>query len=93
MNNAIDKYVKAHSKSHFINAILTVVLGPLGLLYTNWVAAIILGLIAFVTLSSILVPLVCWLLAIIIGVFSVIKHNRKVLASAELALDRQSNIA
>lgn len=84
MSEAIDKYIETHSKSQGLGFILTLLLGPLGLFYSSWVAALILCVIAIASAASIVGPIICWILAIIIGFASVSKHNEKVKATAAL---------
>jgi len=91
MNDAIKNYIKTHSKSQIAGFILTLLFGPLGLFYSNWVAALVLCLIAFFTLSTIVGPIFCWILSIIIGFFTVSKHNKKVSAAAALTNSGQLN--
>lgn len=88
MNDAVSAYVSAHSKSQMAGFILTLLLGPLGLFYSSWVAALILCVIAIASAASIIGPVICWLLAILISFFSVSKHNEKIKTAANLA---QSN--
>lgn len=57
---------------------LTLFLGPLGLLYSSVVGAIILGVLAVVTAPSVLGPIVCWVLSIPIGMYCVYDHNDNV---------------
>ncbi|MFK8066809.1 MAG: hypothetical protein AB8D52_01025 [Gammaproteobacteria bacterium] len=77
MSEAIDKYVETHSKSQGLGFILTLLLGPLGLFYSSWVAALILCVIAIASAASIIGPIICWILAMIIGFFAVSKHKNK----------------
>lgn len=90
MTVAVDMYVKTHSKSHVVSGILTVVLGPIGLFYSSWVAALILTVIAIASFQTIFIPIACWILAIGIGVWAVSKHNKKVMAVAALGAERAS---
>ena len=73
-------YIQAHSKSQVIGFILTLLFGSLGLFYSNVIMALILTVIAFTTLATVIVPVICWILSIIIGVSSVSSHNKKALA-------------
>jgi ABC-type phosphate/phosphonate transport system permease subunit len=86
MSEAIDKYIETHSKSQGLGFVLTLLLGPLGLFYSSWVAALILCVIAIASAASIIGPIFCWILAIIIGFFAVSKHNEKVKAAAALGV-------
>jgi len=85
MNELTDNYIKAHSKSQMASFFLTLLLGPLGLFYSSWVSALILCVIAIAGAATIVVPLICWVLAILIGGMGVTQHNEKVRASAALA--------
>ena len=86
MNDAVEAYISTHSKSNAIGFFLTLLFGPLGLFYCNWVAALILCVIAVVTAASIIGPVFCWLMAISISFYSVAKHNDKVKAAANLGI-------
>lgn len=85
MNNAVEAYIRTHSKSQIAGFLLTLILGPLGLFYSSWVAALILCVIAIVSAASIIGPIICWLLAILISFGAVSSHNEKVRATANLA--------
>ena len=85
MNDSVEAYVSTHSKSYLIGFILTFLLGPLGLFYSSWVAALILCVIAISTASTLVVPLFCWALALLINFPAVSRHNEKVRATANLA--------
>lgn len=84
MTDRIENYINSHSKSQIAGFLLTLFLGPLGLFYSSWVAALILCVIAFTTAISIIGPVLCWIVAIVISFFSVSKHNEKVRTTAEL---------
>lgn len=86
MSDAVQRYIETHSKSQILGFILTLLLGPLGLFYSSWVAALILSVIAISSAVSIIGPVLCWLLAILISFFAVSKHNDKVKAAAELGV-------
>ncbi|MGM0785635.1 MAG: hypothetical protein ACQEUM_16130 [Pseudomonadota bacterium] len=86
MNDAVERYVETHSKSQFLGFFLTLIFGPLGLFYSSWVAALILCVIAVLSAGSIIGPIICWLLAILISFFAVSKHNDKVKAAAALGV-------
>ena len=90
MSDKLDNYISAHSKSQLAGFLLTLFLGPLGLFYSSWVSALILCVIAIASAASIIGPVVCWLLAIIISFFSVNKHNDRVRATAELNHGQQT---
>ena len=86
MNDKVDAYIKAHSKSQGASFILTLLLGPLGLFYSSPIAALILCVIAIATAASIVGPVLCWILAILLGASGVSKHNEKVRSAAELGI-------
>ncbi|ODC05246.1 hypothetical protein BFW38_06360 [Terasakiispira papahanaumokuakeensis] len=65
-----------NQKSRTTSFVLTFLFGPLGLLYASWPAAIILGVIAFVTAVTLVGPAICWVLGMIIGDSATRKHNR-----------------
>jgi hypothetical protein len=45
--NAIENYINVNSKKKVTGALLDFFFGPLGLLYTNWIAAVLLTVMAF----------------------------------------------
>ncbi|EWH12069.1 hypothetical protein DS2_00055 [Catenovulum agarivorans DS-2] len=91
MNSKVEQYIKVHSKSYTLGFLLTLFLGPLGLFYCSWIAGLILLAIAVVTASTIIVPIVCWVLSMSISFIAVGKHNDKIKATAELSLVSDSN--
>lgn len=78
MDDAVNAYIRTHSKNQLSGFLLTLFLGPLGLFYSSWVAALILCVIAISTAASIIGPLICWILAILISFMTVSSHNEKV---------------
>lgn len=88
MSTPRDNYIKAHSKSQFVGFILTLLFGPLGLFYSGWVSAIILTVVAIASVSTLIGPIICWVLAIIISFFAVRNFNKKVTATADLTSSR-----
>jgi len=84
MSEEKEKYIAAHSKSQILGGVLTLIFGPLGLFYSSWIAALILCVIAVVSFSTIIGPVFCWVLAIIISLVTVSGHNKKVRATANL---------
>ena len=77
MSDKVQRYIEVHSKSQLLGFFLTLLFGPLGLFYGSWVAALILCVIAIATAASVIGPIVCWFLAILIGFLAVSKHNEK----------------
>lgn len=84
MENMFETYINSHSKSQLLGFLLTLVFGPLGLFYSNWIAGLILCLITFTSAASFVGPIVCWLLAIILSFFTVNNYNNKVRMTAGL---------
>lgn len=91
MNDAVEAYINTHSKSQLAGFFLTLILGPLGLFYSSWVAALILCVIAIVSASSIIGPVACWILAIITSFITVDSYNNKVVATANLNQSRPTS--
>ena len=58
--------------------ILTLLFGPLGLLYSSVIGALLLTIIAFVSFATVVGPVVCWILAVVIGDHCTYKHNKNV---------------
>lgn len=65
-------------KSRAVSFLLTLLLGPLGLLYSSIAGGIILIIVAVVSAPTIIGPIVCWLLAILIGDHCTHKHNKSI---------------
>ena len=65
-------------KSRLVSLVLTVLLGPLGLFYSSVVGGLILCVIAFVSLATVIGPVICWILAIAIGDHCTYKHNKNI---------------
>ena len=65
-------------KSRLASFLLTLFFGPLGLFYSSAVGALVLMIVAFVTFTSVIGPIVCWLLAIGIGDHCTVKHNQNI---------------
>ena len=86
MSDAVENYIKTHSKSQGLGFVLTLLLGSLGLFYSSWVAALILCVVAIVSAATIIGPIICWILAILIGFSAVSKHNEKIKAAAALGV-------
>lgn len=86
MSDAVEVYISAHSKSQLIGFFLTLLLGPLGLFYSSWIAALILCVIAIVSATTVIGPIVCWVLSMIISFVTVSSHNDKVKATAKLLI-------
>ncbi len=57
MNDTVQVYIDTHSKSQVAGFLFTLFLGPLGLFYSSWVAALILCVIAMISAATIIGPL------------------------------------
>lgn len=65
-------------KSRLVSLVLTVLLGPLGLLYASPAGGVILLVVAVVSAPTLVGPVVCWGLSIAWGDHSANKHNKAV---------------
>lgn len=63
-------------KSRLVSFLLTILFGPLGLLYSSIAGGLILTLIAVVFHWTIFIPILCWLLAIILGDSLTYRYNK-----------------
>ncbi|PTY35975.1 hypothetical protein BGP77_01225 [Saccharospirillum sp. MSK14-1] len=63
-------------KSYLITFLLTVFLGPLGLLYSSIAGGLILLIIALSTFFTVFMPILCWLLSIPLGLYATYRHNK-----------------
>jgi uncharacterized OB-fold protein len=64
------------SKSRGVSFILTLLAGPLGLIYANATWGIVLTVIAIATSPTIVGPVVIWFISILAGDSMVHKHNQ-----------------
>lgn len=65
-------------KSQVASFVCTLLLGPIGLLYSSIVGGVILSAIAILTAGTIIGPILCWPISILAGVLSVRSHNKNV---------------
>ncbi|WP_412497255.1 hypothetical protein [Vibrio fluvialis] len=65
-------------KSRLVSFCLTLLFGPLGLLYSSVIASLVLIVIAVLSASTVIGPVVCWVLAIAIGDHCSYKHNKNI---------------
>ena len=84
MTEATEAYIQSHSKSQTAGIILTLLFGPLGLFYSNWVAALILTVLAVVGSATIIIPILIWILSVVLTYPFVAKHNDKTKTTARL---------
>jgi hypothetical protein len=67
-----------NKKSRLVSLILTLLLGPLGLMYSSVIGGLILLVIAILSAPTLVGPLVCWFLAVVIGDSATHKHNKSI---------------
>lgn len=84
-NLNMQTYIATHSKSQLAGIFLTLFLGPLGLFYASWVAALVLCGIAVVSAATIIIPILCWPIAVVLSIAMVADHNDKVKAAANMS--------
>jgi hypothetical protein len=86
MNETKAAYIEAHSKSYLVGFFCTLLAGPIGLIYSNWVAGVLLALFFLITSipTAFLALLVGWPLSIVLSFALVASHNKKVTATANL---------
>ena len=65
-------------KSRGTAVLLAILLGPLGLLYASVVGGVILGIIAIATAPTVIGPIFCWFLSILVADHAAAKHNKAV---------------
>jgi hypothetical protein len=82
MNQAKSAYIVAHSKSQFVGLLLTFIFGPLGLIYSNLAAAVLLTVLSIPLFPFGLVLI--WPISMVVGVFTVRFHNLRVVGTANL---------
>lgn len=63
-------------KSRLASLALTILFGPLGLFYSAPLAAVILLVMALLTLGTLIGPVICWVLAIAWGDHATHRHNQ-----------------
>jgi len=63
-------------KSRMTSFVLTVIFGPLGLIYSTVVGAVLLSVLAILTFPTIVGPIACWVFAIAVGDHATYKHNQ-----------------
>lgn len=67
-----------NKKSQLVSFILTLLFGPIGLLYSTIAGSIGFMLIAFLTAPTVIGPIICWILSILVGAHYVSSHNHNV---------------
>jgi hypothetical protein len=74
--NHKERVMNLTPKSRTASFFLTLVLGPIGLLYTSIAGGVVLFLLAIITFPTIFGPIICWLLAICYGDHATVRHNQ-----------------
>ncbi|WP_016957327.1 hypothetical protein [Catenovulum agarivorans] len=82
MFDAIEAYIKAHTKSYRTGFILTLIFGPLGLIYSSFGASAALVIIMAATSRIEFAKFAIWILSSVVGFFTVKWHNKKVIEAA-----------
>jgi len=81
----VNDYVKKVGKSRLTSFVLTILLGPLGILYSSVGAGIVMLIIG--TLIAMAIPIIglffVWFLSIALGDHFTYKYNQKIIAQAE----------
>ncbi len=72
-----DQLLKDSSKSRITSFILTVLIGPLGLMYSSVLWGAVLTIIAVAGAATVVVPVVVWVLSILLGDSFTYNHNKK----------------
>ena len=70
--------LKSESKSRMTSFILTLLFGPIGLLYSSVLWGVILTLAAIVGIGTVIVPVAIWIISILMGDSLTYKHNQKI---------------
>lgn len=81
---AVEEYVAVAGKSRLTSFLLTLLLGPIGLLYASISWGIIMIIVAIISAPTGVGPLAVWVLSILIGDSMTHNHNEKLLAHTEL---------
>ena len=77
-------FVQTNQKSRLTSFILTLLFGPLGLLYSSVVGGIIMIVVAITTAPTGIGPVVAWVISIIWGDSATYNYNKKIEKQAEL---------
>lgn len=67
-----------HKKSKTTAVLLAFLLGPIGVLYAHALIGFIMIVIAIITASTVVIPLVLWLFGMFIAASAVDAHNKEV---------------
>lgn len=67
-----------NEKSRGTSFLLTLLFGPLGLFYSSIAGGIVLLIIALASAATIIGPVICWGMAILIGDHCTHRHNENI---------------
>ena len=70
--------LKSESKSRITSFVLTLLFGPIGLLYSSVLWGVILTLVAIVGATTIIIPVIIWIISILMGDSLTYGHNKKI---------------
>jgi len=78
------EFIEIESKSRIISLILTILLGPLGLMYSSVLWGVILLIVALVGAPTLFIPAGVWIVSIIAGDSATYNHNIKIEKQAKI---------
>ncbi len=81
---AASEVIKLQQKSRLTSFILTLLFGPLGLLYSSVIGGIIMIIVAIATAPTGVGPAIAWIISILWGDSATYAHNQKIKKQAEL---------
>lgn len=76
-------FQESESKSRIVSFILTVLIGPLGLMYSSVLWGAVLLIIAILGATTIVLPVGVWVLSILLGDSFTYNHNQKIKKQAK----------
>jgi hypothetical protein len=71
-------------KSRLASLFLTLLLGPIGLMYSSAIGGFIMLVLIVVTLPTVVVPIGLWFLCVVIGDSATHKHNKGIDSFAKM---------
>lgn len=77
------EFLNINTKSRLTSLILTLLIGPLGLMYSSILWGAILTIIAFLGAPTVVVPLGVWILSILLGDSFTYNHNKRIQSQAQ----------
>lgn len=82
---AIKEYYDEHKKSYTAGFMASLIFGPIGLFYSNWIAGLLLtSLGIFLAISFPLSLVIIWFISIVVGLDAVTSHNKKLMSKIKL---------